>query len=184
MQTYRILAPLLAFTIAFSACNNAEKSTKAGQEEAIVDSISMVHLPDSAISENLNIQETGTELRMVVLNEVLFEEGTAKIQEEGQHILEQAAILLNTRGDGKVMITGNSGSEGDSEENLNLSKERAKVVFDFLNTQTLKTGLNLQYQGVGNQYPMMEETNADGTPNERNKRINQRVEIVSRRLQQ
>lgn len=134
-------------------------------------------IADSAISENLNIQETGSEIRMLILNEVLFEGNTANIQPDAEIVLEQAASMLNAKGSGKVMVTGHSGEGADPD----LSRQRAKAVYDFLNKQTLKESLSLQYQGVGDRYPMLPNKNDDGTPNELNMRKNQRVEIVARR---
>lgn len=191
MLRYPSLLLMFATTLILGACNHASNKQSGTSDLSQGDSIARTDnnpasrdlqttaLPDSAISENLNIQETGSEFRMVILNEVLFEGNTAKIQEEEKFILEQAATLLNTRGDGKVMITGNSSMAGEPEEAL--SRERAKAVFDFLKEQPLKADLNLQYQGVGNRYLMYPNDNEDGTPNEKNRRINQRIEIVSRR---
>lgn len=184
---------ILASMLCFAACNSGSNQQEDSSALSKVDSIAHTEnnpasrdlqsttdaIPDSAISELLNIQESGGEIRMLILNELLFEENTANIMPDAELALEQAAAMLNSKATGKVMITGHSGVEDDADTQT-LSKERAKAVFDFLQAQTLKESLSLQYQGVGNRYPMLANENEDGTPNELNRRKNQRVEIVAR----
>src|SRR5690554_2241976 len=155
---------LLALTLlSVVACNNQQSN----QSDASMND-SIAHTDNGPASRDLNTEvqepnfenskltftETNTQLKLQLPNNDVFEEGTATIKAGEQATLEEAYKTINERGVGKVLITGNSGREGDVAANTKLSTERAIAVVKWMNNKGLKKDISLSSQGAGDRFPV------------------------------
>lgn len=134
-------------------------------------------------NSKLTFAETNTQLKLQLPNSDVFEDGTATIKAGEQATLEEAYKAINERGIGKVLITGNSGREGDVAANTKLSTERAIAVVKWMNNKGLKKDIALSSQGAGDRFPMVSYQLTDGNPNPQANELNDRIEITFRKSQ-
>jgi len=132
-------------------------------------------------NSKLTYTETNTQLKLQLPNSDIFEDGTATIKAGEQATLEEAYKTINERGIGKVLITGNSGREGDVAANTKLSTERAMAVVKWMNNKGLKKDISLSSQGAGDRFPMVSYQLTDGSPNPQANELNDRIEITFRK---
>ena len=185
---------LLALAVlSVAACNQQSNSTESdvsmndsivntNNEPASRDLSTEVQEPNFEDSK-LTYTETNTQLKLQLPNSDIFEEGTATIKSGDQTTLEEAYKTINDRGIGRVLITGNSGREGDPAENLKLSTERAQAVVKWMNEKGVKKDIALSAQGAGDRFPMVSYQLTDGSPNPQANDLNDRVEITFRKSQ-
>ncbi|TAE12333.1 MAG: OmpA family protein [Bacteroidetes bacterium] len=106
---------------------------------------------------------------------VLFEFGSAELRFESLAILDQLAQVINdvTRKHGKIKVRleGHTDDVGSNENNLELSRNRAKSVREYLITKGIDP-FSLSSTGYGEEKPITE----NATPEGRQK--NRRVEIA------
>jgi outer membrane protein OmpA-like peptidoglycan-associated protein len=184
---------LLALTLlSVVACNNQQSN----QSDASMND-SIAHTDNGPASRDLNTEvqepnfenskltftETNTQLKLQLPNSDVFEEGTATIKAGEQATLKEAYKTINERGVGKVLITGNSGREGDVTANTKLSTERAIAVVKWMNDKGLKKDVSLSSQGAGDRFPVVSYQLTDGSPNPQANEINDRIEITFRKSQ-
>lgn len=108
---------------------------------------------------------------------IYFESGSAKIKEESFESLQTLAGLLNKHPEIKTTVEGHTDSSGDSAFNLQLSKDRAAAVRDYL----VKHGEsldNIASEGYGSSKPVASNDTKEGRAK------NRRVEIVVTLLEQ
>ena len=79
-------------------------------------------------------------------------------------------FFLNTNPTTKIRINGHTDNVGKAEDNLKLSIDRAKAVYDYLVSKALATG-RLTYKGFGETKPV---TNND---TEEGRQMNRRIEF-------
>ena len=68
---------------------------------------------------------------------------------------------IKSNGEAKIQINGHTDNEGDAAENLKLSEERAKSVYDYL----VEAGIGaekMSYKGFGDTDPTASNESADG----------------------
>lgn len=185
---------LLALTLlSVAACNQQSNTNEsdASMNDSIVntnnnpasrDLSTEVQEPNFENSK-LTFTETNTQLKLQLPNSDIFEDGTATIKPGEQATLEEAYKTINERGIGKVLITGNSGREGDVAANTKLSTERALAVVKWMNDKGLKKDISLSSQGAGDRFPMVSYQLTDGNPNPQANELNNRIEITFRKSQ-
>lgn len=106
----------------------------------------------------------------IVLENLLFEFGTANIIPESEQSLADLAQLLTDNPSLHIEITGHTDNVGTASYNMNLSKERAKAVY----TRLIEKGIDasrLRYDGKGDTQPK------DTNDTEEGRQINRRVEF-------
>lgn len=108
---------------------------------------------------------------IVSLADILFDFNKDTLRREVEFNLVKIATILNQFGEMKVLIEGHTDSIGTEEYNLDLSRRRAKAVFDFLVSQGVTEG-RLSYDGYGEGRPVAD----NDTPEGRQK--NRRVDLV------
>ena len=109
---------------------------------------------------------------------VFFDFNGSSLRPESYEILDRVVALLLQQDRVIAEIGGHTDSRGDPEKNLQLSRGRAKAVYDYL----VKRGIaayRLTYKGYGSSQPVAPnqlvsgEDNADGRA--RNRRVDMRV---------
>lgn len=102
--------------------------------------------------------------------DIQFETGRAILKPSSYSILDAIAFHLERNGDYYVTVNGHTDNVGDDQKNLELSKQRASAVRDYL----IKRGIQadrLQSNGFGEQQPIADNGTATGRAQ------NRRVEV-------
>lgn len=109
--------------------------------------------------------------KLELLQQLRFADGKAVLLPESYPLLSQVVDLLVRTGIQRIRIEGHTDNQGDKTANLNLSKERARAVADYL----IKAGLDparLESEGFGDSRPVAPNM----TP--RGRELNRRVDFV------
>lgn len=131
--------------------------------------------------QDLEVRETGQEVRIELAADVLFDFDKAELRSAAQATLHQAAGIIRDKAKGTVRIEGHTDSKGNDAYNQELSERRANSVKIWL---TDKEGLrNIQFsiQGFGAKKPVAPNTKPDGSDDPAGRQKNRRVEIVIRK---
>jgi OOP family OmpA-OmpF porin len=98
---------------------------------------------------------------------IQFQEGKAELTASSKTVLDEVAIVLQDNADLKLSIEGYSSSTGRYEINMQLSKERAKRVMEYLISKTIDA-TRLRADGFGPAKPLNNgKTAADRAANRR-----------------
>ena len=134
---------------------------------------------DEIFIKDFKIAETGIDLRSKLLTDgkfsttgILFNSGSDQIKPESYGVLKQIADALNQEMNLNLNIIGHTDADGDDENNLVLSQQRAQSVKDFLVAQFQIDENRLQTDGKGESEPVSDNTSNEGKAN------NRRVEFV------
>ena len=95
------------------------------------------------------------------INDILFEFNSFEINQISMSILSLFSEYLKQNQDLVVAIEGHTDNIGNKIENLYLSQERAKSVYDFL----IQSGIQkqrLSYEGFGEEIPIVNNYNEEG----------------------
>ncbi len=110
---------------------------------------------------------------IIVLNELLFEVNSYKLNQELLPTLDSIATYLSKQPQAMVNISGHTDNTGKEDFNLTLSSQRAEAVAEYL----LDKGVNpdrVTFEGLGSALPILPNDTAEG------RRKNRRVEILIR----
>ncbi len=105
-----------------------------------------------------------------VLNNVLFETGSAVLKAESKQELDRLIKFLKDNPQVSGEIDGHTDNAGNAEANKKLSEERAKSVFEYL-TKAGITPERLAYKGFGDTQPKGDNKTEEG------KATNRRIEF-------
>ncbi len=114
-------------------------------------------LPDGQENYHLDIPlnpET-SELENVLSN-VFFDFNKSQLRESSKIELQAFILYLNQNPKLKIEMGGHTDSRGDATENLILSQDRAKSVFDFLIENGIQA-TRLSYKGFGSSMPLISD---------------------------
>lgn len=105
------------------------------------------------------------------LEHVLFHQGTANFIEGSEVELDRVAEMLKENPSIKILLKGHTDNRGDAQLNVNLSRERVRVVVEYLQEQGIGNK-RITGKGYGGNDPI--------APNdsEENRRLNRRVEFT------
>lgn len=103
-----------------------------------------------------------------ILEQVLFETGSAVIQKASHTLLDEVADTLIMNDLGRVLIEGHTDDRGDDRANLRLSEARAQAVRDYLIGKGIPDDMLLA-QGFGETKPIASNANEAGRA--RNRRV-------------
>ncbi|MEM9992069.1 MAG: OmpA family protein, partial [Bacteroidota bacterium] len=120
------------------------------------------------------IEETITKdspKKAVILKNVFFDTASAKLLAPSQGELNQLANLLKENPALRIQINGHTDNVGQAQANQQLSRARAKAVYDYLMQQGIAAS-RLQYEGFGADQPLASNTTPDG------RQKNRRTEFV------
>ena len=134
---------------------------------------------DQVFITNLKIAEGGQDLRSKLLNDgkysttgILFNSGSDQIKPESYGVLKQIADALQQEQDMNLNIIGHTDADGDDENNMMLSQERAQSVKNILVSQFGIDEDRLQTDGKGESEPVDTNSTTEG------KAQNRRVEFI------
>src|SRR6059058_5228900 len=110
--------------------------------------------------QEFEAQQSGRSLSMNLSGDVLFDYDKAVLKPEAEQALSKVAVVLAQFPESNVIVEGYTDSKGTKSVNMELSRQRAQAVKDWL----IKTGgvtvANLSVKGFGEQYPIASNTNA------------------------
>jgi outer membrane protein OmpA-like peptidoglycan-associated protein len=89
-----------------------------------------------------------------ILTNVFFDLNQAKLRPESVVELNSFANYLKSRPNLKIEIGGHTDSRGNAQDNLTLSTNRAKAVYDFLVSKGI-SATRLSYKGYGSTSPIL-----------------------------
>ena len=112
------------------------------------------------IPENTGI-ETADLSKPIILKNVFFETASAELKKESIAELERLKKLLEENPNVKIQINGHTDNVGSNEDNLTLSENRAKAVYDYLIKNKI-TAERLKYKGFGETMPIATNSSEEG----------------------
>jgi len=123
-------------------------------------------------------QQSGRSLSMNLSGDVLFDYDKAVLKPEAEQALKKVAVVLSQFPESKVTVEGYTDSKGTKATNMQLSRERAQAVKDWLVKNGGVAAPNITTKGFGEQYPIAANKNADGSDNPLGRALNRRVSII------
>lgn len=120
-------------------------------------------LPDATV-ETVN---NGEAIRVTFDSGILFPVSSSTLNEASRDALRKFAENMNANPDTDIKIVGHTDSTGRYEYNMQLSRERATSVLNFLRAQKVESA-RMTSEGMGPNQPLVEEkTKADRAQNRR-----------------
>lgn len=110
------------------------------------------HNPSEPYKLDIKLQPVKTG-ESVVLKNIFFETGSADLKKESTVELNKLVSLLKENQNLKIEISGYTDNVGGEKENLALSENRAKAVYDFLVNAGI-AATKLSYKGYGETRPI------------------------------
>ncbi len=104
----------------------------------------------------------------IVLRNIFFDFGSARLRPESEEELERLLRLLQSHPDMKIEIRGHTDDVGSEAANLQLSEARARAVYDWLVEHGIEAG-RLRWRGFGESQPVADNATPEGRA--RNRRI-------------
>ena len=108
----------------------------------------------------------------IVLKNVFFETGSAKLKPTSYAELGRLTILLGENPDLKIEISGHTDNKGSEIVNKRLSENRAKAVVDFLISEGVSSD-RLEYKGYAFYQPIADNSTKEGRS--KNRRVEFKV---------
>lgn len=130
----------------------------------------------AAALQNLGATRVGTEVRIALSSDVLFDFDKAILKAEATPALENVALVIQSYPQATVSIEGHSDNVGADRYNQALSERRAAAVQVWLVAHNVTAPIATR--GSGESKPVVPNTNPDGSDNPANRQKNRRVEIV------
>jgi outer membrane protein OmpA-like peptidoglycan-associated protein len=93
---------------------------------------------------------------------ILFEYDSAQLREHNKAIVDRIVDRMKEVPSAMIKIVGHTDNIGSEEYNINLSKRRAKAVYDQIVAAGVTEGENLTYTGVGPNVPLYDNGNPEG----------------------
>lgn len=112
--------------------------------------------------------EQGATLR---LNNLFFDTGSDKIREESFAELDKVVTMLSENKKMKIQVLGHTDNTGNSKNNLDLSRDRANSVVEYLKAKSIENE-RLSAKGLGSTKPLASNKTDQG------KQQNRRVEVI------
>jgi outer membrane protein OmpA-like peptidoglycan-associated protein len=128
--------------------------------------------------QEFQARQSSRSLSMNLSGDLLFDYDKATLKPEAEQALKRVAIVLSQFPESHVTVQGYTDSKGSQFSNVQLSRERAQAVKDWLIKDGGASALNISAEGLGEGYPVAPNTNADGTDNPLGRALNRRVSIV------
>jgi outer membrane protein OmpA-like peptidoglycan-associated protein len=128
--------------------------------------------------QDLQVKETGQEVRIELAADVLFDFDKADILPKAQAALKQAAGLIRDKAKGAVRIEGHTDSKGSDPYNQKLSERRAQAVKTWLTEKEGLSNAEFSIQGFGAKKPVAPNKKPDGSDDPEGRQKNRRVEII------
>jgi outer membrane protein OmpA-like peptidoglycan-associated protein len=130
-------------------------------------------------TQDLQVKETATEIRIELAADVLFDFDKATIKPEAATALHNVAEIIKDKGKGRsVRIDGHTDGKGSDAYNQKLSERRADSVKQWFGQKEGLAQVKMTAQGFGASKPVAPNINKDGSDDPEGRQKNRRVEIV------
>lgn len=123
-------------------------------------------------------QQSGRSLSMNLSGDVLFDYDKAALKPEAEVALKKVAVVLSQFPESKVTVEGYTDSKGTKAINMQLSRDRAQSVKDWLVKNGGVAVASISTKGFGEQYPIAPNKNTNGSDNPIGRALNRRVSII------
>jgi outer membrane protein OmpA-like peptidoglycan-associated protein len=127
--------------------------------------------------QEFEAQQNGRSLSMNLSGDLLFDYDKAMLKPEAEQALKKVAVVLSQFPESHVTVEGFTDSKGTQSRNLELSRERAEAVKNWLVKNGI-AGANIATKGYGEGYPVAPNTNENGSDNPLGRALNRRVSII------
>ncbi len=121
--------------------------------------------------EGAKIERIGEGIKITFDSGILFDVNKAALRPEAKTNLEKLAAILNKYADTNILIEGHTDADGTEEHNLELSRNRASSVSNYLAGLAVDPA-RFTTMGYGEAQPVAANDTADG------KQQNRRVELA------
>jgi len=121
--------------------------------------------------EGAKVERVGEGIKITFDSGILFDVDKASLKPLIEAELVDLAVILNKYDDTNILLEGHTDSTGSEEHNLDLSRERAQSVSNFLAIQQVSP-TRFTIMGYGEVQPIAENATAEG------RSLNRRVEIA------
>ena len=115
--------------------------------------------------QQFEAEQNNRSLSMNLAGDVLFDYDKAALKPDAEQTLKKVAVVLSQFPESQVTVEGYTDSKGAPSANLQLARERAQAVKDWLVKNGGVPAANISTKGLGEQNPVAPNTNADGTDN-------------------
>lgn len=139
---------------------------EANEERLVLKDIEL-GLPQGAVDV---AHETHTEGKVLVLKELIFQQGRAKIAEGSYAELDKVVMMLNQNPNMIVQLEGHTDTRGDPKANMKLSQIRVNAVRDYLLDKKIQKS-KVKTRAFGGTQPVSREDTEEAH------RMNRRVEL-------
>jgi outer membrane protein OmpA-like peptidoglycan-associated protein len=130
-------------------------------------------------TQDLQVKETATEIRIDLAADVLFDFDKSTIKPAAASELHSVAEIIKDKGKGRsVRIEGYTDAKGSASYNQSLSERRAASVQQWLAQKEGLGQVKMTTQGFGASKPVAPNTKPDGSDDPDGRQKNRRVEIV------
>jgi outer membrane protein OmpA-like peptidoglycan-associated protein len=133
--------------------------------------------PAPAPTAGMQIQETATEVKVMLLGDILFDFDRDDLRPEAIPTLGQVATIIQKYPTGSVLIEGYTDSKGSADYNQKLSERRASSVMTWLIANGIPKAM-LSTRGWGAEHPVASNTYSDGSDYPDGRQKNRRVEVT------
>jgi outer membrane protein OmpA-like peptidoglycan-associated protein len=132
--------------------------------------------------QDLQYQETGKSLSMNLSGDVLFDYDKATLKPAAEEALKKVAVVLSQFPESSVVVEGYTDAKGKKSVNMDLSRERATVVKEWLVKNGGVSSANISAKGFGEDNPVAPNENADGSDDPIGRAKNRRVTIIVEKM--
>ncbi|HCM77010.1 MAG TPA: hypothetical protein DIS90_11550 [Cytophagales bacterium] len=140
--------------------------SEANAERLVLQDIEL-GLPKGAVDV---AHETHTEGKVLVLKELIFEQGRAKISANSYAELDKVVLMINQNPKMIIQLEGHTDTRGDPRANLKLSESRVNAVKDYLVSKKIPKS-RVKTKAYGGTAPISNENTEEAH------RLNRRVEL-------
>ncbi len=128
--------------------------------------------------QDLQYQETGKSLSINLSGDVLFDYDKATLKSAAEEALKKVSVVLSQFPESVVIVEGYTDAKGKKSVNMELSRERATVVKDWLVKNGGVASANISAKGFGEDNPVAPNANSDGSDDPIGRAKNRRVTII------
>jgi outer membrane protein OmpA-like peptidoglycan-associated protein len=117
------------------------------------------------------IERIGEGIKITFDSSLLYEVDQAVLNQKSQEELGQLATILNKYPDSNILLEGHTDATGSEAHNMNLSRQRAQSVSDYLIDQSVAPA-RVSIEGYGESQPIADNDTVEG------RQANRRVEVA------
>jgi outer membrane protein OmpA-like peptidoglycan-associated protein len=128
--------------------------------------------------QEFQAQQSGRSLSINLSGDVLFDYDKATLKTDAEDSLKKVAVVLSQFPESEVTVEGYTDSKGSKTFNMQLSRERAQAVKDWLVKNGNVLAAHIFTKGLGEEFAIAPNTSGDGSDNPLGRALNRRVSII------